>query len=257
MGHERNSFLPLSKQWRQVVAAIGEVGNTPDALPELAQRTLHQVRRRLDALERDTGFQAAFGFVVALCTHRLGDDRSATAPAIDLRPNPSPMELAKLLNAWVDANLGSLEYAELAKRSAADAIAFWTIQQSRQEKLFTSHCTASEIWDEAGKGAAFSEISRVFFAKLLERYLKYFLDREASAQFDTIEARDQFARNLAGHTDSVARHAFEAARITQSFAAGWFNKHARAAPPEDEATRGFISFALGKLRQELLREAIG
>ena len=59
MGHERIGFLPRSSEWRKLVSEIGDVGTAADAVPRLAHRTLHQVRRRFDGLERDTGLEAA------------------------------------------------------------------------------------------------------------------------------------------------------------------------------------------------------
>ena len=255
MGHERIGFLPLSSQWRELVSEIGDVGPTADAIPKLAHRTLHHVRQRLDGLERDSGLEAAFSFILALCRLGPGTPEHDRGPLADLGEDPSALEIARRLNAWIDAHTDSAEYAELAKRSGADAIAYWTKRCSRQQELFDAQRTAAQIWRAAATGSAFSEISRVFFGKLLERYLKYFLEREASGQFRQIEDRDAFNDNLARHVDSVARHAFEASRITQSFAAGWYNKNARDAIPTRHDTQGFLSFALGKLRQELQREA--
>lgn len=257
MGHERIGFLPRSREWRKLVSEIGDVGTDADAVPRLAHRTLHQVRRRFDGLERDPGLEAAFSFILTLCRRGLRAPDADRGPVIDLGQNPSPLEITRRLNAWIDANTVSAEYAELAKRSGADAIAYWTKRCSGQRELFDAQHTASQIWRDAATGSAFSEISRVFFGKLLERYLKYFLEREASTQFHRIEDRDAFGENLARHVDSVARHAFEASKITQSFAAGWYNKNARDATPTRDDTQGFLSFALSKLRQELQREAGG
>ena len=255
MGHERIGFLPLSNQWRELVSDIGDLGTNADAVPSLANRTLRQVRQRFEGLERDSGLEAAFSFLLALCRLRTRAPEHDKGPFIDLGQDPSPLEIARRLNAWIDANMDSAEYAELAKRSGADAIAYWTKRCSRQQELFDAQQTAAQIWRAAATGSAFSEISRVFFGKLLERYLKYFLEREASAQFGRIEDRDAFSENLARHVDSVARHAFDASKITQSFAAGWYNKYARDVMPNRRDTQGFLSFALGKLRQELQREA--
>lgn len=257
MGHERNAFLPQSAQWRQLVADISGFGDNPDVVHDLASRTVRHVRQRLEALETDEGFQAAFDFLLALCSRSREGGLATDKLNIDLTSNPSPLEIARQLNSWVDANHDSLEYAELAKRSAADAIAFWTMRESQQQKLFDSSTEVQDTWDAANKGAAFSEISRVFFGKFLERYLKYFLEREASAQFATIDAREEFGTSLTNHAGAIASHAFEASRITQSFAAGWYNKNVRRGAIDRQARRGFLSFALAKLRQELQREASG
>jgi len=81
------------------------------------------------------------------------------------------------------------------------------------------------------------------------------LEREASAQLPSFEARESFAKSLHVHIEEVSRHAFETSKITQSFAAGWFNNHARESRPTDTEIRGFLATAFGKLQEEMQREA--
>ena len=71
----------------------------------------------------------------------------------------------------------------------------------------------------------------------------------------SISDRDRLSTQLREHIDGVSRFAFETSRITQSFAAGWFNNHARDRYPSKDESRGFLSLAFGKLREELKREA--
>ena len=49
--------------------------------------------------------------------------------------------------------------------------------------------------------------------------------------------------------------AFETARITQSYAAGWFNLYAREGMPTEGEISRFLTHQVGKLREELNREA--
>lgn len=256
MGHERVGVLPRTREWRALVRQIAATAEAPHAVPAVAAATLLRVRQRFDRIPNDRGFQAAFGFIVALATSHGGSGPAGDlSPLLDLGADPSPLRLTAQMNAWVDAHADSMEYAELGKRAAADVIAFWTRERSRQDDLFGSAQVASQIWAGARNAGAFSELCRVFFGKFTERYIKYFLDREASAQLPTIEARDRFAASLESHMDALARHSFETTKIAQSFAAGWYNKHARQAPPEREKVLSFVSFAMGKLREELLRES--
>ena len=256
MGHERAGVLPQSKQWREVVAQLGSVVESDDVLVDVAAKTLDNVRGRFERIHRDPGVQAAFGFLLGLSTSHLRTQVAGKAsPPLQLSDNPSPLRLAAILDGWVQSYSRSLEYAEIAKRAAADAIAHWTRAQARQRDLFDPDIDAERVWRSASTGAAFCEISRVFFGKFVERYLKYFLEREASAQLPTIQERERFSQRLEEKIDALSHHAFETSEITQSFAAGWFNKHATAKKPSDEEIAGFLAFAFGKLRQELQREA--
>lgn len=97
-------------------------------------------------------------------------------------------------------------------------------------------------------------MARLFFAKFTERYLNYFVEREASAACRTVEQRDLLQAQLREHVDVVSRHAFETAKIAQSFAAGWYNRHAKTAAPTNDEISGFLAIAFGKLREDLRRE---
>jgi hypothetical protein len=225
-------------------------------VPALATATLLKVHQRFDKVPLDGGFQAAFGFILGLVMPQpphAGLER--LVPSVDLSVNPSPLRLTAQLRRWVDAHAESLEYAELGKRAGADVIVFWTRRRSIQGELFGAGVRASHVWASARTAGAFSDLCRVFFGKFTERYLKYFLDREASAQLQTVDARVRFAESLEGHVELLAHHAFETTKITQSFAAGWYNKHARQTYPNRDEVVAFLSFAMGKLRQELLRES--
>jgi hypothetical protein len=256
MGHERVGVLPRTREWRALVQQIAATADTPETVPAVATATLLKVRQRFDRIPADPGFQAAFGFILGLATSQPETGPAeALAPMVNLSGEPSPLRLTAQMQSWVDAHADSLEYADLAKRAAADVIAFWTRERSKQADLFGSAQTASHIWEGARNAGAFSDLCRVFFGKFTERYIKYFLDREASARLPSIEARERFAESLEQHVDALARHSFETTKIAQSFAAGWYNRYARRSRPDRGAVVAFLSFAMGKLREELLRES--
>ena len=256
MGHERVGALPHTKRWRDVVAQLAESSGTPEDVAAIANGILQNVRAQLRKIHSDDGVVAAFQFLVALTkSASLRDPGEASfSPRIDLQGNPSTLRLIGQLRAWVEAQGGSREYADIAAKASADAISLWSAQQSMQTSLFTGPGDSREIWHRADNGAGFCEVSRLFFSKFTERYLNYFLEREASASMASIPERDRLASQLRNHIDGVSRFAFETARITQSFAAGWFNNHARDRYPSKDESRGFLSVAFGKMREELMRE---
>jgi hypothetical protein len=256
MGHERVGALPLSKRWRAIVQAISATPEgSPDRVADIAAGTLKNVASRFSALHKDSGVQAAFAFLVSLATDHLPRSVGLASPEFRLEQNPPPIRIAKSLNDWIRNHADSTEYAELACRAAGDTIAEWTKRETRQKQLFDVDMPAAAVWDRAASAAGFCELTRSFFAHFTRRYLQYFLDREASAAIPSIEGREAFQRSLSAHVVDVSRHAFETAAITQSFAAGWFNNHAREGRPTDREIEGFLSLAFGKLQEELRREA--
>ena len=256
MGHERVGALPHTKRWRDVVGGIAFAASIEGDVSDLAITTLEGVRSRLLAIQRDTGFMAAFQFLIGLALSASPQVERASLGrlAIDLESNPSPLVLATALHQYVAENRQSSEYAELARKAAIDVISAWTERQTRQLSFTGDREQASEVWRRASDGSGFCEVARLFFGKFVERYLNYFIGREASSQLVSTERRERLAFRLQEHLDSVSRHAFETARITQSFAAGWFNNHARYGMPTSEEISGFLSHSVGKLREELRRE---
>ena len=257
MGHERVGFLPRSQRWMQVVAALAETGASGGAdVSDVASKTLENVRRRYQGIHKDPGVKAAFLYVLSLSTDCLERSETHDVIGIDLRSNPSSVRIAAKLNAWVTANLGYPEYAEIARRAGGDAIASWTQQQGRQTDLLEGEPSAQRIWQAASDARGFCEVARLFFAKFTERYLRYFLEREASAKLPSLEVRERFAHQLSEHIDAISKHAFETSKITQSFAAGWFNNHARNGHPSDVEVEAFLALSFGKLQEELRRESL-
>jgi hypothetical protein len=251
MGHERVGALPKTKKWERVVRDIAGFNGEEYKSRQIANAALDNVRSRFEFIQRDAGVHTAFKFLTGLAVSGTG---GTGVPDLRLPDNPTPFAVARALNTAVEANKGSTEYAAIASAAAADAIANWYAQNSEQPSLFGSSEQNAQIWRKAGTAGGFCEIARLFFAKFTERYLNYFLEREASAVSKTIERRDMLQNQLRSQIDSVSRHAFETARIAQSFAAGWYNRHASEAMPTDDEIAGFLAIAFGKIREDLRRE---
>jgi hypothetical protein len=256
MGHERVPVLPRSKSWRKIVTHISQISDFEVSIPQIANATLQNVRKQFGKIHRDEGVKAAFLFLVALSTSRLGDypDSKSLLPHVDLSLNPSPLQLAVALREWIFSHRQSLEYADIAQKSATDAIVLWTEQEKQQPSLFDKANNVSEIWRKANSGRGFCEVARFFFSKFTERYLNYFLEREASSALPNINDREKFSLSLKKHIDAISKHAFETSRITQSFAAGWFNKYAHQQSLSEKNIEDFLRQAFGKIREELWLE---
>lgn len=249
MGHERVGQLPRTMRWRELVARTGVAQSSGD-VEHIAAKTIDAVRDRLMALGRERGTVEAFGFLVELACANRDPDR--TEP--DLRENPSALQLVSALRERVDAGADSREYAELATRAAATVIMQWTRECEKSPTLFDAPYSAQHVWSRAQTGAGFSELTRTFLGELVGRYLKYFLEREVSDRSSGVAQREQFVSQLSEHVHAIAKHSFETSRIAQSFAAGWYNKHAKTSTPSVQAQRAFLRYALTKLRNELARE---
>jgi hypothetical protein len=260
MGHERIGYLPRTKRWISVVENIGSFSTSNDNISQIAQSTTKNVRTRYNRIGNDGGVIAAFKFILLLShSSKLKNPHEFLIKnKIDLPPNFNIFELTQSIQNYISKNESSKEYSTFATQSMIDAISEWSRKNQLQQSLvFNENDNPFEIWQKASTGAGFCELSRTFFASFTERYLKYFLEREASSKIDNLFDRVSFNTHLEDHIDLISKHAFETSKIAQSFSAGWYNKNTKKGLPTDNAIRGFLSFTFQKLNSELLKEEKG
>lgn len=263
MGHERVGSLPRTRSW----LAIGELldqgmasGRGQTLAAEVAARTAEAARRTIPDIQEDEGVTRSFQFLVMLSVAaQQADPRSyLLKQGISLPDEVTPLALSVALRSWISMGVNETnpEYTTLARQATADTIAEWHRKKTTgQSRLLEDGPDQFESWRGASDGRGFSELSRTFFAKFTYRYLNYFLSRIASDKMPTVEQRNTFGRALELHVSDLATHAFETALITQSFAAGWFNKNARQEMPTVTQTKGFLYLAFSKISEELRRES--
>lgn len=257
MGHVRISVLPKTQIWQNVVQQIAGMHVSETEVADIAQQTIQNVRSRFRHIRQDNGVLGAFQFIVnlAVASREENPQMWLLDIGIELPNNPTPLAFATAVSAWIEPKRNSFEYGEIAQAAAGDAISRWYREnQPQMGSLFKSLEDPFEVWRKAGNGAGFCELSRLFFARFTQRYLEYFLDREVSAALGDIDKRIEFKQQLEKHVENISLHAFETAKITQSYAAGWFNNNAVEGVPSEKEIKKFLSRALGKMRDELQQE---
>jgi hypothetical protein len=102
-------------------------------------------------------------------------------------------------------------------------------------------------------GQNFARLARDFFARLTYRSLDYYLSRELAnhtggdKRFASDAERSDFQRALSLHT-------FEASRIVEAFAGGWYGKTVwQKQSLSQDAINNFTRYAFKKMRSELGR----
>ncbi len=258
MGHERTGMLPKTKKWRDIVEGIAGLTGGEFDVGRLATETLKAVQRQFERLEDDPATLEAFAFLVELAVAASETGNVARPVGADGDSQLTPLRLAAALHARLADAGTQAEYRDIAAAAGADALVLWYQGHRVQDRsLFEDFDSADKTWTKLGDGAGFCELSRLFFGKFVERYVRYFLEREASQVMPSLSHRDQMRTDLEAHVEDVSQHAFETSRITQSFAAGWFNKHAPNGMPSRSQMHGFVSHAFSKLRDEMAQEGVG
>lgn len=256
MGHERVGALPKSKRWREVVQGLSSLATRPALVEAVASDTLNLVKGQFRALQYDPAICAAFAFLVQAAVSAREGQLSQALGLQTAQRDIKPLLVALALRRAVAPHVHNPELGIIAQDAAVDAFRKWHVDQvsKPQEGLFDDAEYSPDPWIGLGDPRGFCEVSRMYFASISERYLNFFLEREAAAALGTIQARQTVHDELRAHLEEVSNHAFETARITQSFAAGWFTRHAGKGVPSDKVVSRFVAHALGKMRGELNRE---
>lgn len=258
MGHKRYGYLPKSKIWRDIVDSLGGFALGKTETIAIAQKTLQNVEDRYSNLENDPSINAAFEYLVQVAyafkqekpLKYLSENNILSEKEVF-----SFFQLVKGVNNYKNNELVSHEYQTFARQAAVDALNNWYKQNiDKGQTLFSNDIDQEAVFRKASNGSGFCELSRLYFSKLTERYLKYFLEREAAIKISNIGERNRFSKEIEKEIDHISKHAFETAKITQSFSAGWYNNHVKDRIPERGEIRHFLNTSFGKMKGELLRE---
>jgi len=145
-------------------------------------------------------------------------------------------------------------FAEMASLSMQQALTETIVDQART--LFGT--TTQDIQDACRYHSTkkrFGLLSRRFFAAFLTRALRFFVNKELSNLVGPQHALDSVDGAME-FNDALSEYAWQAARIVEDFASGWYslrNWQAKGQIPEHEA-RDFVAVAIRKLQMELAGE---
>ncbi|SPH24386.1 hypothetical protein DEA8626_03438 [Defluviimonas aquaemixtae] len=254
MGHIRLGTLPRSKKWRDVIDIL-ESGADVLAVAEAAARASEL---DLDRASDDPRFQFIARLMVQLPLLARAPGFPSALEDLGAGPNAlqSIPDLLVGLNRIIEQNTfeagRSSDPGELARLALVETLSAHLTD--RLPSLFAPEPTEIRraLAAFAG-GQAFASLARDFFARLTYRSLDYYLSRELAnhtgpgRRFSTDADRTAFQRAL-------ATHVFEASRIVEAFAAGWYGKTVwRDQKLNQEEINRFTRYAFSKMRSELGR----
>lgn len=211
MGHERIPLLPKTWKWNDLIAQIGLVFSSDLPIADVAAETLDNVRKQYETMFRDDAVQSVFTFLVKFARAFRDENPHAAldASGIGLPEKATVLSIIRSLKESVPATQAASEYGQISISAAADALGQWHRDNaSNQMALFTPSDEFLGSMQSLGNGSGFCELSRLFFGKVTERYLNYFLERAASTKCPTMEQRDRFNASVRAHVDAVSLRRF-------------------------------------------------
>ncbi|MBW7997804.1 MAG: hypothetical protein FVQ81_14780 [Candidatus Glassbacteria bacterium] len=254
MGHMRLGVLSTSRKWIQVVDELRlgvDVGTVAASAAEAAEASLQ-------AASNDPAFLHAFWLLTQVPLAARGPDFADNLRRLGVQaPNqPSLMDVVAAISGAVDHYAreqgGRTDLGEMAQMAAIESLT--TLVGPDLPSLFEPN--AGEVQRAIGRfagGDRFSALAREFFSRLTQRSLDYYLSRELGKHIGPGERfRDDAAR--AQFDDALDRHCWEASRIVETFAGGWYGKNVYQGDGlTPDAIRKFAPVAFKKIRAELQR----
>ena len=245
MGHIRLGNLPRTRKWQQVVALL----DSGAATDQVAAATLDASKRGLEEAARAPALAYSFWLLtqLPLCARKSDYSEELRRLGISVASDPGLLDLVGAFTDSVDAHVrrtgGRTDLGEMAQMGAAESLTSTLRQQTTS--LFGT--TPADVQRELAKLATpknFSLLARDFFSRLSERYLTYFLSRQLSNQYRSVEENRQFR-------EALSLHCQQASKIVEQFAGGWYSKTNYEGGITPRKAANFIQVALKKVRAEL------
>jgi hypothetical protein len=252
MGHERIGFLPKRELWNHIIDQLSHFTGNKEQISLIAETTLNNIKKQYYYMPDDDSVVKAMKYLVLLSFSAKSQNQLEVLRNNGIDINKiSLFELAGNAKEYVVTEQGSLETNQIAQDALLETISkYETSKQGGQISLFSEQ--SKDIWSQIGSGSAFCELARGFIASFTDRYLRYYLEREAAHTINDYKLIRSFSDGL---SEQVSHHVVEISKLMQSFAAGWFNKNAAKTIPDDQAIKGFLRHTFDKLREEFRREA--
>ncbi len=256
MGHLRLGDLPRTRKWQQVVGLIEGGAGTA----QIATAAISAAERGLALTGDDAGLVETVWLLTQIPLAARSEDFAGAlrSAGLDVSGTPTLMEVVGAFSDAIDRRLAEngrrSDLGEMAQMAAAETLS--RVIGERTQSLFGT--TAEDVRRELAQLATsrqFSVFTRLFFARLTERYLDYFLSRALALhvgegkRFATLAQQAEFSAALRLHCQ-------EGSKIVEEFAGGWFSKTnwEKGGISRREAS-GFAHVAMQKIATELKQGA--
>ena len=256
MGHERIGFLPKRKKWQHIIDQLSQFdSNDEEIIKKIAYQTLSNIRNKYKSLANDESIIKAIKYLAILLVSTRKENQTDFLKKNGIEAHDiSLFNLIGSAKSFLNIENVSLESNKITIDALLNTlISYESSKKNGQILLFGDQ--SINIWSNINSGAEFCELARGFFASFTDRYLRYYLEREAANTINDYQHINSFSSNLLKLVNDISQHAFDTSKIMQSFAAGWFNSHAVDKIPSEKEIISFLDLSFSKMREEFRREA--
>jgi hypothetical protein len=252
VGHIRLGPLPKTRDWEDVV----ELLNARAPLREIARSSAYAARRGLSRAESDPGLGEVFFLLTQLPrVARIGGALDVGGHSLAPARYANPVDFVSEFSAAVDATISQRKWrsdlSEIAQMSAIETL-LESLGRDHPQLFAPPEGDVARLMASYDTRNRFGDLSRMFFAKFVERYLSYYLSRELAVHVGA----DLRFHTVADHTafySALQRHCYETARIVEQYAGEWRSKKQFEQSLTRSAAQQFVRHALKKMNAELVR----
>jgi len=256
MGHIRVGRLPKTRKWSQVI----ELLNTRDSSPaDIAAATVKATKEFLIEKSSDPSLVFSYWLLTQITSHsrtkdfdkklkKLGLDMTQTNNAFDFIAYLADFTRAQI-RLKPDASFPISEFAQLALREVFTE----TIGQRCRSLFGTTLEDIRLACRNYSSADRFAKLSRLFFSKVLNRCLQFFVSKETANNIGRGRKFEDIFE-LSGFNIALKSYCFQSAKIIEKFAGGWYSKHVWLDKLSENDAKWFVLIAMDKLRTEVARE---
>jgi hypothetical protein len=255
VGHTHLVRLPGTRKWRDVVALLTEGAVTEEVVAAAAIAA----EGDLSEAGRNPVFVEAIRLLCQVPLAAQADNFAADLRlgGLDAGPAPSVIDVVVAATIRLDEvqteSRSANDFSELSARALAT-----TLSEAFSEALpGLLDPTPDNVQTEIRKFSSpdgFEKLSRLFFRKLLDGTLRYWLDRALPAHTGPDSRFRSFADRSAFDA-AITQYVFESTRIIKEFSRGWYAKAIASTgtvPVDRVAAFGHVAFK--KIGEELRRK---
>jgi hypothetical protein len=255
VGHNRLGRLPRTRRWREVVALL-ENGSSAELV---AQATATVADKRYRELGNSDALNYAFWLLTLVIAASRKEDFLGELAWVGVRtdPNANALNVISAAAQHVRKELSRLpeqnDFTDILPLALSRALTetvgrhgpgLFSSTGEDAQRAFRAHSTAT----------TFSEVAHAFFADVMARSLRAFVDRELSNQTAPSKAIKSIGDDTA-FLDALDLHSRQGARTVEEFAGGWYSRHNWETSGDISLGESahFVGQAMRKIRSELRR----
>ena len=255
MGHIRLGRLPKIRGWKQVIELLDSSDSSSE---EIATATARAAKDFFAQRSTDPSLVFSYWLLTQITSRARSADFVAGLGRIDLDISSVSNALGFLSSVTsfahkaIKSRDATFPLSEFAQLSLGEVLTE-TIVQECQSLFGTTLEDIRLACRRYSTPRQFASLSRLYFAKVLNRSLQFFVSKESSNKVGHGRKFENISE-LSDFNNALEVYCYQSARIVEDFVEGWYSKKNWQGGISERDAKGFVAATVDKLRIEIARE---